>query len=448
MPDKIIDIPGRGPVAFPDSMTPDQINTAASKLYQEANKAHPPPAKEHSWIDTAIDWIPTAAGAVGGLVGSAAGPIGAVGGAALGGATGKAVQNLLRDDPAKPMGAREALTSMASAAGTEGAMQAVGGAVAPLMARAGAAVMQSAIKPGIKATARAFAKGVSQEDLPIVRTLLKEGVNVSPGGIAKLDKIINATNAEIKDAINTLPGKVNPQAVATRTQRLASDVAKQVDPGADVSAVEGVTQRFLTQPGTTQAVQTGTSQVPTGVLDASGQMTTRAQPVMGRASRDLTLAEAQEMKTGTYRALKEKAYGEMKGPEIEANKALARGLKEEIEREVNKTVAGLKGQLGLQGGIDIGALNAREGAAIVTKEAIATRIAQAGNRDPVALAWLASNPTTGLLFLMERSPAVKSMLERGLYQSASRAARVPENVIRVLVQSIAQSADEQEPVSE
>jgi hypothetical protein len=35
------------------------------------------------------------------------------------------------------------------------------------------------------------------------------------------------------------------------------------------------------------------------------------------------------------------------------------------------------------------------------------------------------------------------MLARGLYQSASRAARVPENVIRTLVSAIAQQDDSQ-----
>ena len=41
-------------------------------------------------------------------------------------------------------------------------------------------------------------------------------------------------------------------------------------------------------------------------------------------------ADAQAMKQGTYRALGDKAYGELKGASIEAQKAQARGLKEEL----------------------------------------------------------------------------------------------------------------------
>jgi len=72
MPDKVIDIPGVGPIAFPDSMSDADMNAAASKLYREANPEHPPPDPKHSWVQTAKDWLPTAGdlvtGAVKGLV--------------------------------------------------------------------------------------------------------------------------------------------------------------------------------------------------------------------------------------------------------------------------------------------------------------------------------------------------------------------------------------------
>lgn len=423
-------------------------------------KSHVDAGKDvpHSVISRLLEWLPAAGGAIGGLVGS-------VPGAMVGGAAGEglkqiakhgaelpgAVTDVARNLVAHPketirgglQGMGQGVRDAASQAAIQGGSELAGGVIGQGMARAGGALMQSAIKPGLKSTARALAKGVATEDLPIVTTLLKEKVNVTPGGIAKLDKIIGATNREIRDAIESLPGSVSPERVAKRTEGLASDLAKQVDPAGDVSAVQGVTNRFLEQPGTTRAAQVGTKQVDTGVLDSSGQMVTREAPVMGRVSRPLSLVEAQDMKTGTYKALKDKVYGEMKGPEIEANKALARGLKEEIENEVAKTTAGARGLAGLPGGINIGALNAREGAAIVTKEAIAKRIAAAGNRDPVALAWLASNPVSAVLFIMERSPVVKSMLARGLYNEAARAANVPAHVLRGLLTNIAESEDEQ-----
>lgn len=432
--------------------------TAGEYLSTDPNAGQPvtpaAPKKDDTWLDTAkkvisaipglpkaedlkvlTEWLPTVGGAVGGLAGVPGGLPGMVGGAALGGAAGEG----LRQNARRVMGESApgtmtgAITAMGKEAGIQGGSELVGGKViAPLMRHGAAVAMQSAVKPGIKGTAQALMRGVKGEDLPIVKTLLKEGVNVSPGGIAKLDRVINATNEEIRAAINSIPDAViSPTAVAKRTESVASQVAKQVDPEDDISAVAGVTRRFLEQDGTTKAAQIGTKDVPMGVLDASGRMLTKEAPVMGRVSRDLTLPEAQAMKSGTYRALKEKSYGELKAPAIEAQKALARGLKEEIEIEAKKA------------GVDIAAVNAREGAAITAKEAVARRVAAAGNREPIAMAWLAANPTAGMLFVLERSPAVKSMIARGLYQSASRAAQVPENVIRLLVSSLATSGDDQ-----
>lgn len=61
MADTQIDIPGVGPIAFPDSMTEAQINAAATRLYQNANvgKKQPPVT---SWTSPGMD--AAAAGAV------------------------------------------------------------------------------------------------------------------------------------------------------------------------------------------------------------------------------------------------------------------------------------------------------------------------------------------------------------------------------------------------
>jgi hypothetical protein len=418
---------GGSPVETAAPQTDSWLDTAKKLLNAIPGVPHPDD------LGKLAEWLPAVGGAVGGVAGAAGGgPVGAVGGAALGGAAGEGARQVFHELTGGPVPTTgQVATGLATQAALQGGSELAGGLIAPVATRAAGALMQSAVKPGLKATAKAFAKGVTPEDLPVVKTLLKEGVNVSPGGIAKLDRIINTTNADIRSVLDSSSATILPSKVAARTQDVAARVANQVDPQADVAAVQGVTDRFLSQPKTSQLVQTGTKQVPTGVLDASGQMTTKAAPVMGRAEKPITLADAQDMKTGTYRALKEKAYGELKGPEIEAQKALARGLKEEIEQEAANS------------GVDISALNAREGASITARDAIARRIAAAGNRDPVSLAWLAHNPTASMLFVMERSPAVKSMLARGLYQSASRAARVPENVIRTLVSAIAQQDDSQ-----
>ena len=269
--------------------------------------------------------------------------------------------------------------------------------------------MQAAVKPSIKATARAMARGVSPEDLPIVKTLLQEGVNVSPGGINKLTDIISASDQSITDALNNagVNAGVDPAKVAARVDALATrpGIGVQATPQNAMDAVQTVKQQFL---------------------DRWGTPSTLAQAQQG-----IPLTTAQAIKQGTYQAMKDTAYGAMTTPQIEAQKALALGLKEEIEKEAAAS------------GVDIGAQNARQGAAIVARDAIAKRLAAAGNRDPAGLAWLAHNPTTALLYIAERSPAVKSMLARGMYDSAAKASGIPANVIRLAVTGMtaAQSPD-------
>lgn len=255
--------------------------------------------------------------------------------------------------------------------------------------------MQSALKPGLKSTLAAVKRGAVP---PVVQTLLKEGVNVTPGGIAKLNAIIGSTNDDITRALGSLPQtpSIAPLSVAGRLSPLAQKAAQQVNPADDLATISTAGQEFL---------------------DAHG-------------AQNLTVQGAQEMKKATYRALGEKSYGELKGTAIESQKALVRGLKEEIEREATAA------------GIDIAALNATEGAAITARDAIAKRVAQVGNRDPAGLAWLAHSPVTFVMALAERSPAVKSLIARGLYQSAAKAAVVPAETIRWAMAAIAASSQE------
>ena len=411
-PEQVIDIPGLGPVAFPASMTPADINAAADGLYRAKNPSTPPPTT--SWIDTAVEWLPTAGGVIGGLAGGmVGGPPGAVMGAALGGAGGEGYRRSIsaaRGGPIAPsMGADvKGMTGEAIKQGLmEGGGQVAGLVAKPLLQAAGRHVMQSALKPAQRLAAKAVAKG---QAVPVVETLLKEGVNVTPGGVNKLNRIINASNEEIANAVTGTFGQVNPFKVTKPLGDLAKRAATQVNPASDLDTISRVGQEFLESRG-------------------------------GQA---LTVPEAQALKQGTYRSLGNKAYGELKGMEIEAQKALARGLKDEIADEVGGSLAGIKGKLGLPGGIDITAANAREGAALTALDAVSKRVATSGNRDVTGLAGLAiSHPITFLTVLMDRSPVVKSMLARGLYQSAERASGVSAQTIRAAVAAIATSDDEE-----
>ena len=141
----------------------------------------------------------------------------------------------------------------------------------------------------------------------------------------------------------------------------------------------------------------------------------------------LTVPEAQAMKIGTYREIG-KNYGKQSSASVETQKALARGLKEEIEAAIPK----------------IKSLNAREGEIMAAQEAVGHRVAIAGNRDPVGFAWVTHTPQTFLAALMDRSPVVKSMLARGMYNSAGAATKVSPQLIRAAVVALASGESDDE----
>lgn len=253
-------------------------------------------------------------------------------------------------------------------------------------------MMQSALKPTL-GVLRDVAKGAPVPR--VVQTLLDEGVNVTPAGLGKLTTLLNATKAErdvlIDDAIKRGAPGVNPFSVTARLGETAQKFGQQVNPAPDLEAIGEAGNAFLKEFG----------------------------------GNPLALDHANQIKEGTYAVLRKK-YGQLGSASVESQKALARGLKEEIEQQVP--------------GVD--AVNRRLGNLSDAERAVGRRVAIASNRDMGGLVWLAENPTTALAFVMDRHPAVKSMLARGLYQSAGAAARVSPQLLRGLVALAAQGDDD------
>lgn len=382
MPDKVIDIPGYGQIAFPDTMSDADINAAAGKLYREKNPNHPPPDPKHSWIDTAVDWAPTIGGAAGGLIGATGGPLTAIGGAALGGSAGEAIKNKIQEMRGKqaPQTLGQAALDVAGAGVGQGALEAAGAGVGAVMAKAGPRLMQSAVKPTLSVL-KDVAKGAP---IPrVVQTLLDEGINVTPSGYQKITTLLNATKEQRNEMIAAAAQKadsgVNPFAVTSRLRETAQQFGSQVNPASDLNTISEAGQKFLDEFGGDK----------------------------------IALEQANRIKEGTYAVLRKK-YGQMGSADVEAQKALARGLKEEIETQVP--------------GVE--AVNRRLGNLSEAEKAVGRRVALSSNRDPVGILWVAHNPAAFLAGLMDRSPAVKSMLARGAYSSAGAAARVSPTLIR------------------
>jgi hypothetical protein len=271
----------------------------------------------------------------------------------------------------------------------------LGGAlsVAPTVASGtGARLMQSALKPGMRTLLRSVKSG--QDVPPVVQTLLDEGVNVTPGGLSKLRQLLGDTNQQIDQAVAGAQGQVSPLRVASRLTDTAKKFGQQVNPQADLDAISDVGNNFL---------------------DSTG-------------GNYLSVPEAQALKTGTYARIGDK-YGKAGTASIEAEKGLARGLKEEIAYQVP----------------EVGPLNAREGKLIEASEAVGKRVAQTGNRDPVGFAFVAHNPLGFLAAMIDRNPTAKSLLARGMYQGAAQAAKVDPQLVRTALQSVLESDESGKP---
>lgn len=169
---------------------------------------------------------------------------------------------------------------------------------AALLGRTPEEAYESALKPSTvlpqAARDRAVATGLSQN------------IPISKAGLERLGEQIDEYNQQIANKINSAgpnrsiaPGKAVQNLAETR-----SKFASQVNPQGDLAAIDNSEQQFLDQ--------------------------FRSQP--GGAVRNMTAQEAQAMKQGTYRVLAGK-YGEQGSAAVEAQKALARGIKDEIARQ-------------------------------------------------------------------------------------------------------------------
>lgn len=148
---------------------------------------------------------------------------------------------------------------------------------------------QSALKPSTT-TPPAKVAGAIKEGLA-------SDVPVSVSGAQKLSDLMDDTNQKIAAVVASDPTKtINKFAVASRLADTAKGpLALQVNPEADLNAISQSGNEFL-----------------------------RNQP------NEIPVTDAQKMKQATYSVQGKRAYGELSSAAVESQKALARGLKEEL----------------------------------------------------------------------------------------------------------------------
>lgn len=193
----------------------------------------------------------------------------------------------------------------------------VGGMIESTLGDKAPSWYRSALKPSTVPAKQMSVKGA-------IRTGLEEGIPVSGAGAEKLHTTIDDLNHKIQDVIDTKGEgvEINPKEVAKRTASTETAFKQQVNPDADVAAIKSAKGEYLdkhTQMRPYTKIELnpeGTEYVPMG-------------KGVEKVIQDYPIAEAQREKTGTYTQLRKK-YGQLASGSDEAQKSLARGIKEQI----------------------------------------------------------------------------------------------------------------------
>lgn len=216
-------------------------------------------------------------------------------------------------------------------------------------------LMQSALKPTLQQSQSGKAETA-------INTLLERELPVTQGTVEKLSSDIGGLNEDIANRIAGSTGTVKKTDVLKRLGDLGRERSVQVAPEGDINAINDIQRQFL-------------------------------QYNKGAYNPDVIPVQlAQEMKQGTYSALANK-YGKEMGAGEEAQKSLARGLKEEIATQMP----------------DVANLNKQESQLLDTLDVTERRMFMTLNKDPFGWSMLATHPIKTAAMLMDRSPAFKSL---------------------------------------
>jgi len=176
---------------------------------------------------------------------------------------------------------------------------AIGSKAAPLMEKGGETLMRMALKPSTTLAPDKAARAVKTMLTADVGNILP-GANVTPGGIGQIQTKIGSLGDEVTNLLTPSTAQVSRDAVMNALNKTQGKFATQVTPASDLKAIKAVGDEFA-------------STYP----------------------KSIPIQQAQKLKQGTYAVLGDKAYkGELKAAETEAQKALASGLRTEIENAI------------------------------------------------------------------------------------------------------------------
>jgi hypothetical protein len=242
-----------------------------------------------------------------------------------------------------------ALTSMRSAA-------------SPLLEGPAKWLMQNSVKPSTALHSPA-------EINSAMSAMLKENIYPTPGGMEKAGQLVGKLNNQVEAAIAKSPANVSVGAITSRLSDPMKKAEMQWVPQSDVAAVEDVWTKAMQNP-----LVAGKSEIPVQL--------------------------AHELKKGTYRSIGDKAYGELGSSSMQAQKALARGSREEVAAAVPEVVEPLKREASLMNVRDVAMLKAM----------------QQGNNNPLGLSALRMDHLPSAAMTMaDRVAAIKAFLAMQMY---------------------------------
>lgn len=222
-------------------------------------------------------------------------------------------------------------------------------------------LMLNALKPTIKQQASGSAEIAA-------RQLLERDLSPNAKGVMAINARIAELQGEIASTIGDSRSVISKQAVLDRLISVRDRFMKTANPESDVAAINTAAAGFAEHPlipGETLPVQL-----------------------------------AQDIKQGTYSELRKK-YGELGSAQTESQKALARGLKEEIAAVEPAVIP----------------LNAEESTLLKTLDVVERRQFLEMNKDPVPLTGALRNPAAWAAITADKSSAFKALLARLMYKT-------------------------------
>jgi hypothetical protein len=229
-------------------------------------------------------------------------------------------------------------------------------------------LMQSAVKPTLEQLR-------SGDAAVATRVMLDQGINPTRGGVDRLRGLIDDTDNAIGTAIAGSNAQVDKQAVLNTLGGTRAKFMQQATPQGDLAAIQAAEDAFMAHPaypGPTIPVQA-----------------------------------AHDLKKGTYAVLSKK-YGQLGSADTEAQKAIARGLKDEVAAAVP----------------GISDLNAKQSDLLRALKVVERRALMESNKNPMGLASLAPTPGNLAMFMADKSALLKSLAARGMNSAAKPTGRV------------------------